>query len=490
LCGIVLCRARRSAIDETALALLTPDICVIGASPGGASLAIAATAFGASVVLVDNGEFAAGPPFDRHAALAALSASGARAEGMRAAGRLGIESVEPSVDFRAVMRHVARVSAAAARSGSPERLAAAGVMVVRSAARFRDPRTLVAGEAEIRARRFVIATGSSAVQPALPGIGNVEPLDLCALSALTRRPGHLLVLGGGPAAVAAAQAMRRLGSAVTLVADAVLPDFDQELVALLRTHLSADGVDLVETAKITGVERRGKSGLRVHLQSGYRLWRIDPSHFLLAGEDVPDVAGLDLAAAGVAFDGRIVAADARLVTANRHIYVLGDALGSSSPQRTAQQVGLLLKTVLLRRSGEEDAAGAPRLVLTGPELAAVGLSEQEARAKAGRIRILRAAFAENARASAEGAAEGHVKVIADGRGRILGAAILGPGAGDAIGVWSLALARRMTLADMAAWSPAAPTFGEIGKTAAVPYLAEAARRPGVRRLIRFLRAFG
>ncbi|MGE3371584.1 MAG: FAD-dependent oxidoreductase [Rhizobiaceae bacterium] len=465
---------------------------MIGASQAGASLALGAVAFGASVVLVDNGEFAGGAPFDRHAALAALNASAMRAWTMSSPNPLGLAQAEPVVDFRAVGRHMAKTSRAAAHNGSPERLAAAGVRVVRAPARFRDPRTLAAGDLDIRARGFVIAVGSIPVRPPVLGLDTVDALSLDDLSRLVRGPGRLLVLGGGPEAIAAAQACRRLGSEVTLVSTSpILQDFDDELVALLLARLQAEGVDLLTGASVTGVERRGKAGVRAHVQHGSRLWSIDPTHIMVAGGEAPDVGGLDLAAAGVAVDEASILADGRLRTSNPRIRVLGVAAGgSSAPPRAAHQVGVILRALLFRASASENVDAVPRQVMTDPEIAEVGLSEIAARTKAGRIRVLRWPYADNLRAQAEGRAVGHIKVIADGRGRILGASILGAGAGEAIGAWSLAVAKGLTLADMAAWSPASPSFGEIGKSVAVPYLAETARRPSTRRLVRFLKLFG
>ncbi|MBN9038242.1 MAG: FAD-dependent oxidoreductase [Rhizobiales bacterium] len=472
--------------------LLTPDICVIGAGAGGLTVAAGAAAFGVPVVLVEKGRMGGDCLNFGCVPSKALIAAASLAAEMRGAGRFGIASVEPDVDFRAVHRHVQSAIAAIAPNDSAERFGAMGVQVIAAEARFRDRRTVLAGEHEIRARRFVIATGSRPIVPPIPGLGEVGYLTNETVFDLTRRPSHLLVIGGGPAGLELAQAHRRLGCQVTVVEAATpLAGEDPELAAFVLRALRADGVDIRTETSVVRVEPRGRSGVRALLDSGGTAQIVDASHILVAAGRRPALDGLDLDKAGIRHDERGIRVGDGLRTSNRWVYAIGDAAGG--PQFThvaGHHGGQVLRPLLFRLSARANHAAMPRVTFTRPELAQVGLTEAQARAVHRRIAVLRWPYGENDRAQAERATEGLVKLIAGPGGRILGVGIVGAGAGELIGTWQLALSKDMRLKDMAAWVPPYPTLSEIGKRAAISYFAPQARRPSVRRLVRLLRRFG
>lgn len=468
-------------------AAIRPDICVIGSGPGAFAVAAAGATFGAHVVVVAKD----GLPGD--AALgetrrAALTAVARQVSALVAGASLGIAPAKPEIDFKRVARHVREVVAAVQPNGSAERLSALGVQVIRAEPRFSGPDTLVAGEREIRARRYVIAVGSTPVMPAIEGLADIEPLTEAAVLDLSRKPVHLVVLGAGAFAVETAQAWRVLGAEVTLVAGGpVLPASDREAAALIVARLRSDGVAVHEAA-VDRVERRGKSGVRVNL-SGFS--PVDATHVLVAAGSTPDLAGLDLAAARVRLAEGLPVLGKGLRTSNGRIHAVGDAArGGGSAALAAHHAGIAVRAILLRSAPPVRSAIVPRLVMTDPELAEVGLAEAAALKAGAKVHIIRWPLADSERAIAARRTAGHLKVFADGDGRILGAVALGEGAAEAINVWSLALSKDMRLSDMAGWAPAHPTTGEIGKRAVMSYLASAARKPSVRRLIRALRFFG
>ena len=472
---------------------LTPDICVIGAGSGGLSVAAAAAAFGVSVVLVEKGRM--GGDCLNHGCVPskALIAAGNRAHAMRQAGAFGIAAVEPEIDFRQVHRHVHDVIASIAPNDSVERFTALGVRVVQAEARFTDRRTVMAGDVEIRARRFVIATGSRPAVPPVPGIEEVDALTNETIFDLRRLPPRLVVIGGGPTGLELAQAYRRLGSEVTVIdAAAALAGDDPELVAIILDRLRAEGIAILERTVVERIERRGRTGVRLHLrQGGDRPLTIDGSHLLLAAGRIPNLEGLDLDKAGIAASPRGIAVSDTLRTANRRVYAIGDVVGGHGSTHAANyHAGLVIRAILFRLKARQAPAIVPRATWTDPGIAQVGLSEADSRARRGRIAVLRWPCAENDRARAERAAAGLVKLVADRKGRILGAGIVGANAGELIAPWALAVEKGYRLRDMVGYVPAYPTMGEIGKRAAISYFAGAARRPGVRRLIRFLRMFG
>ncbi|MEW9837028.1 FAD-dependent oxidoreductase [Mesorhizobium marinum] len=239
---------------------LTPDICVIGGGTGGLAVAMGAAAYGVDVVLVDR------PAAGGRACLAhaALNAAARQAQAIRDAARFGLAESDPEIDFKAVMSGVRDVVAGATPAFSTERLATLGVTVIREEARFTGRRRLIAGDTEIRARRYVLATGSSAVAPEIPGLDEIGGLNADTVLDLDRRPAHLIIVGGDASALELAQTFRRLGSQVTVLAEgSLVPREDPEMVAVLTRRLSAEGVTIREGVNVTAVERRGKTSVRV-----------------------------------------------------------------------------------------------------------------------------------------------------------------------------------------------------------------------------------
>ena len=472
--------------------LLTPDICVIGAGSAGLSVAAAAAAFGVPVVLVEKGRMGGDCLNYGCVPSKALIAAGKRAQAMREAAKFGIAAAEPDIDFRKVNAHVHDVIASIAPNDSVERFTALGVRVIKAEARFRDRRTLIAGEFEIRARRFVVATGSRPVIPAIPGIDGVDVLTNESIFELTRRPGHLVVIGGGPIGVELAQAHRRLGCDVTIVeAGRALGREDPEMSAFVLRALREDGVVIHEKAAVAAVERRGKTGVRVLVETGHARFAVDGTHLLVAAGRAANVEGLDLAAARIAFSDKGIKVNDRLRTANRRVYAIGDVAGG--PQFThvaGYHASLVLRPLLFRLSARVDPSIIPRVTYADPELAHVGMSEEEALKAHKGVRILRWPLSENDRAQTERETTGLVKLIASSKGRILGVSIVGANAGEMISLYGLAIARGTGMRELASWLPPYPTVSEIGKRAAITYFAGVTRKPGIRALIRFLRIFG
>jgi pyruvate/2-oxoglutarate dehydrogenase complex dihydrolipoamide dehydrogenase (E3) component len=223
--------------------------------------------------------------------------------------------------------------------------------------------------------------------------------------------------------------------------------------------------------------------------------RIEGSHILVATGRAPTTHGLGLEAAGIAFDKSGIIVDKGLRTTNRRVYAIGDcAGGEAGPYRFTHaanhHAGLVIRSALFRLPVRVDPAAIPRVVYTDPELAAIGLSEEEARARHRSIRILRWPLAENDRAQAERAADGHVKAIVTGRGTILGCAIAAPHAGELIVPWALALGKGLKVQDLAGLVFPYPTLSEVTKRAAVEFIRPGAQNPWVRRLIGAVRRLG
>lgn len=444
------------------------DICVIGGGSGGLVVAAGAAQMGARTVLIERAQM--GGDCLNHGCVPskALIAAAHAADAMRRADRFGIRAVEPEVDFARTMDHVQGVIAAIAPNDSVERFEGLGVKVLRESARFVGPDAVEAGRTTVRARRFVVATGSRPVAPPIPGLAETPYLTNETVFANRELPRRLVVVGGGPIGLEMAQAHRRLGAEVlVLEAAAALSKDDPELAAVVKARLAREGVDLREGAKIVRIAPDG-GGVAVVLSGKDGDTTERGSHLLVAAGRAPAVEGLGLAEAGIAFGRRGIEVDDSLRTTNRRVFAIGDVNGLYPFTHMAgHQASLVLRRALWRLPARLDHATVPWATYTDPELAQAGLTEAQARAKFGAdVSVARWDLRENDRAQTERETEGLIKVVLGRRGRILGAGIVAPRAGELIHPWCLALSQRLRIGAMAGMLPPYPTLGEIGKRAA------------------------
>ncbi len=473
--------------------VLKPDICVIGAGSGGLSVAAAAASFGVSVVLLEKGKMGGDCLNYGCVPSKALLAAGKHAQAMRDAPQFGVTmSGEPQVNFRKVHDHVHGVIAAIEPNDSVERFTGLGVEVITEAGRFKDAKTVIAGDKEIRARRFVVATGSSAFVPPIPGLDQVPYLTNENIFENTRKMKHLVIIGGGPIGIEMAQAHHRLGVEVTVLEGMkAMGQADPELSAIVLEKLRKEGINIIEGAMVKNVERKGKTGVRVAYEKNSEETNIDASHILVATGRAVNVDGLDLEKAGIKYTKRGIEVKRDLRTSNKRVYAIGDVAGG--PQFThvaGYHAGLVIRGLLFRKKAVPDHEMIPWAIYTDPEIGHVGLSEEQAREKYRDIKVLRWPYHENDRAQAERKTTGLIKLITNKKGLIVGVSIAGVGAGEMINMWSLAITNKMKLGDVVGFISPYPTLSEMGKRAAITNYTPLARKPIIRSVIRFLQKFG
>lgn len=447
------------------------DICVIGAGSGGLSVAAGAAQMGARVVLIEKGKMGGDCLNYGCVPSKSLIAAARAAETIRTAGRYGVTGGGPDIDFAAVQEHVHGVIAGIAPHDSVERFEGLGVRVLKARARFTGPGEVEAGDARVHARRFVIATGSSPAVPYVPGLADVPYLTNETIFDLRQAPEHLIVIGGGPIGAELAQAHRRLGVRVTQVARGnLLPKDDPDLVEVVRHRLSEDGIDLLEGTSTKRIEADG-SGVRVTAERAGQSIAIAGSHLLIAAGRKANVDGLGLEVAGVDYGGRGITVDARLRTSNRRIFAIGDVAGRHQFTHIAgYHAGIVIRNALFMLPAKVDDRAVPWVTYTEPELAHVGLSEAAARERLGKnVTTLRWPFAENDRARTERETEGLIKVVLGRGGRVVGASIVGTGAGDQLALWCLAVSQKVKIGAVAGLILPYPTRAEVAKRAAGEY---------------------
>jgi len=414
---------------------------------------------------------------------------------LRSAARFGVRSPRFAVDFAAVRARVDDVIAAVAPQDSRERFNGLGVRVLQGEARFTDRETVAVDGYDVKARRFVIATGSSPALPAIPGLADTPHLTNETVFDLAACPRHLIVIGADSVGLELAQAFRRFGAEVTVLATATpLPGADPECAAIVLDGLAREGVALRSAVEVAQV-RRSLARVQIDIVTAgaeeTRQETIQGSHVLVAGGRRPNLENLGLDAAGIRYEPSGIVVDGGLRTTNKQVYAIGDVTGAPSQSHLAHHhAGLVVRNALFRTPVNADRHAVPFVIYTDPELAQVGLNEDEARAQAGIIRVLRSPYRENDRAQATGATNGHIKVVTDRRGGILGVTIVGAAACENIAAWTLAINQKLNIDAIAGVIVPYPTYAEVGKRAAMTYFTRGLTSPLVRRIIGWLRRFG
>lgn len=462
------------------------DLIVIGAGAAGLSVTAGAAQLGRKVALIERDRMGGDCLNSGCVPSKALLAAGKAARSVRAAARFGLTTAEPVVEWDRVRAHVHDVIATIAPVDSAARYRALGATVIEGSARFTSPDSIEVNGKRLTASRFVVAAGSRAAVPAIPGLDAVPYWTNESLFNLAARPEHLLILGGGPVGLEMADAFSALGCRVTLIEAArIAGQDDPELVDGLRLALTASGVTLIEQARIARVE----PGPVLVLEDGRR---IEGSHLLVAAGRVPNLEALDLQTANVQAGPRGIATDVALRSlTNRRVYAAGDIADPAGigPRALTHAGGyhatVLIRRMLFRLPAKLDYRALPRVTYTDPELAQTGMTEAEALAAGLTPRILRWPLSDNDRAVAERDPRGLVKLVVS-KGRIVGAGILAPGAGEMISLWSLAIEQRVKISALAGLIVPYPTRSEAGKRAASSLFAGTLFSPKVKTLVRVL----
>ncbi len=474
--------------------VIETDICVIGGGSGGLSVAAGASQMGARTVLIERGEMGGDCLNTGCVPSKALIAAAHTAHGMRHADRFGVAAVEPAVDMAKVRDHVKGVIAAIAPMDSVERFEGLGVTVLQASAKFSGPAEVTTDQGHVvRAKYFVVATGSRAMVPPVPGLSDTPYHTNETVFDIGETVEHLIVVGGGPIGVEMAQAHRRLGARVTVVEMfEVLGRDDPEVAGIVKDRLRADGLTLMEGTKVVSTAKTA-SGVSVEVEKDGERQTLTGSHLLIAAGRVPNIDDLDLAIAGIDSTPRGITVGPNLKTSNKRVFAIGDVAGGLQFTHMANyHAGLIIRQTLFKMFwAKADTAAFPWVTYTDPEMAHVGMTEADA-AKAlgaGNFKILRWSFAENDRAQAERETHGLIKVITDGKGRIKGASIAGRNAGELIMPWVQAIAGKQKIGAIAGLTFPYPTLSEVSKRAAGSYYTPSLFSERTCKIVRFLLRF-
>jgi pyruvate/2-oxoglutarate dehydrogenase complex dihydrolipoamide dehydrogenase (E3) component len=468
------------------------DLAVVGGGTTGLIGALVGAGVGARVCLVERARVGGECLWTGCVPSKSPLAAADLAQRMRGADRVGLVPVEPKVDFGRVMGHVRAAQARIAPQDSPERLRAAGVDVLQGHARFAGPGRLLVdggdgdGGREVRWRAALLATGSRPVLPELPGLRAADPLTSATVWDLEELPERLLVLGGGLVGCELAQGFARLGSRVTLLElePALLPGEEPEAGALLAERLRGEGVDVRPATRGLRVERDGDG---FALDVGPEGW-IGFDRLVATGRSaVTDELGLETLGVRCGPAGNVLV-DGRLRTSAPGVFAAGDVTGVLGfTHVTAYQARLAVPNALFGLRRRADYRAVPQVVFTDPEVARVGLSEAAARERFGRrVSCWSFPYEQLDRAVTAGEGYGFAKLVGGPRGRLLGATVAAPAAGEAIAELSPWVARGARIAEISQAVHAYPTFAEGPARAADEAVRARWQRPAARRLTRTL----
>lgn len=433
------------------------DLVVIG----GGSAGLTASAFGAQlglrVALVEKDRLGGDCTWTGCVPSKTLLEIAKTAHQMAQPSPLWIDHQRPEVDLKEVMARVRRAVDRIYSNEDPDALEAKGIRVIQGEAQFIDPHTLAAGETQLKARRFLIATGARPSIPAIPGLNDTGYLTYQSVWDMEVLPPKLMVMGAGPIGCELAQAFCRLGSRVTLLegADRILLHDEPEAAGVLAQRLIQEGVDLRLGQMVERVTQNG-NGIQVALGQD----ELAGDALLVAVGRRPNVDGLGLEQAGVAFGPQGIDVDRRLRTSRKHIYAAGDCAGGHQFTHYAGWQGFMaVRNAFLPGSTRAVLDTVPWTTFTDPEVAHAGLTEAEARTKFGSaLEVSTWPMASVDRAVTAGDDSGFIKVVHKKNGTVLGATVVSPRAGEMIHEWTLAIDNGIKLGSLAESIHVYPTY--------------------------------
>ncbi|MGI8680773.1 MAG: dihydrolipoyl dehydrogenase family protein [Mycobacteriales bacterium] len=462
------------------------DLLIIGGGTAGIVAAKTAAGFGASVLLVEQDRTGGDCLWTGCVPSKALLSSAHAAADARAAARLGVHVDGVRVDFAQVMQHVRLALTAIEPEDSPAALRAAGVRVVHGTARLSGPDTASVAGTTVRFRQALLATGSAPFLPDIPGLAQARPLTSDTVWELTELPQRLLVLGGGSIGCELGQAFARLGSQVTIVESAptLLPGEDPTAATMLLAAFADEGIAVHNGGTATSVRRDGGADVTVTFSNG--TLRVDA--VLVAVGRRPRTSELDLEHANVDLDKRgYVVVNNRLQTSNPRIWAAGDLTGHPQFTHTAGvHASTAASNAVLGLRRTVDTATIPRVTFTQPEIAAFGVNPDRAAAAGLTVREVHHDHID--RAIAEDNTRGITRLVTDRRGRLVGATIVGPRAGESLAELILAARHGLRARDLAAAMHAYPTYGDGVWKAAIADVQHGLNRPAVAAVTRTLSA--
>jgi len=467
------------------------DIGVIGGGAAGLTVASGAAQLGAKTLLIEQEKLLGGDCLHYGCVPSKTLISSAHLyHQMRRSEEFGLPPVEPgAVDFSRVAQRIRSVISKIQHHDSVERFNGLGVEVKFGQPQFTDEHMVSLGEESISAKKWVIATGSSAALPPVTGLTDVSFLTNREIFSLDTLPKTLIILGAGAIAVEMAQAFCRLGSKVIVLqrAEQILSKEDRDMADTVMAAMQEEGVIFHLGCTLLSVrETDSAKEVLIRTADGDEQL-VSGSHLLVALGRSINSTGLELEKAGVNYSSRGIEVDGRLRTSQKHIFAAGDVIGGYQFTHAAgYEGGIVVSNAVFNLPRKTDYTWMPWCTYSAPELASIGLNEKQARAKGLDYSVHEEAFADNDRAQAENQTAGKIKLLLNKKGKPLGVQLLGHRAGDLLSEWVAVLNGNMRLSKLAGSIHPYPTRGEINKRVVGSMLSEKIFSDNVRRILKLL----
>ncbi|MFC1813761.1 dihydrolipoyl dehydrogenase family protein [Thermodesulfobacteriota bacterium] len=450
------------------------DIGVIGGGAAGLTVTSGAAQLGAKTLLVEKEDKLGGDCLHFGCVPSKTLIKSAHVyHMMNSAKEYGLPQAEvPPVDFKRVAKRIKSVIDVIQKHDSEERFCALGARVLFGDPKFIDEHTVRLNGKTFSAKNWVIATGSSAGAPPIPGLDQTPYLTNREIFYLDHLPKSMIILGGGPIGTEMGQAFNRLGTRVQIIdrADQILGKEDKDMADGVMAVMRSEGVGFHLNASIEGIEDLGtKKQVTIKDPQGKTV-RLHAETILVAMGRSPNTGGLGLEDIGVTFDRSGIKVDKRLKTSQKHIYAAGDVNGGFQFTHAAgYEGGIVISNAIFHLPRRTDYTFLPWCTYSDPELASIGMNEKAAKEAGINYSVWTEAFKNNDRSLAEGEKVGQIKMILDEKEKPIGVQILGPHAGDLINEWVAVLNGKVKLSTLASAVHPYPTIGEINKKVAGAY---------------------
>ncbi len=468
------------------------DLIIIGGGAGGLSVASAAAQLGLNVTLIEKQDKLGGDCLHYGCVPSKTLIHSAKvAHLMRHADKVGLEAMVPPTNLAKVNQHVKSVIDKIQVHDNPERFRDYGCEVLFTSAKFINTHQVEVDGRILSAKRFVLAMGSHPAVPPIAGLDTVAYQTNESIFSMQNLPKHLVVLGAGAIGIELAQAFVRLGSQVTVIemAPHIIPAADHEASQALLIQLEAEGIDFHLASKVTAVQQDEHGMKVVECESKYgETLTIIGDELLVATGRSPNVNDVNLDVTGVAYSPRGIEVDARLRTRAKHIFAMGDVV--ASPYKFTHvaeyHAGIVIANVVFRVPKKTDYRVLPTVVFSDPELASVGLTEQQAAQQGLQFEVLRFYFNDVDRAITEVETQGFVKLLV-AKGYILGATLLGPHAGELLAEIVLAMQAKIKIGVISAAIHAYPTLAQINRRVVNTYYGAKLFSPRTRKIVAWIK---
>jgi len=450
------------------------DLVVIGGGAAGLVAATGSASLGAKTALIEKNKLGGDCTWYGCVPSKALLKSSQALSTVKRIGEFGIAvSGNPQYDARGVMSHVRNIVKDISTHHPPEVFEKRGIKVLFGNPSFIDSNNIKLNDSNISAKRFIICPGSHPLVPPIDGLKDIDYLTNETIFDLEVLPKSIAVLGGGPIGIEMSQALSRLGVRVSIIEmlDRLLFREDEETAKVLSDVLTKGGVEVYTGQKAVKFSKEGESVAITLEDKNGKSSVVKAEKTLIAIGRAANVQGLDLEKAGVKYSNKGIEADKTLRTSTKNIYAAGDVIGPYQFSHMAEyQAIIAVGNALFPFKIKADYNTVPWCTFTEPEVAHLGLTESEARAHYKNIKVYRSRYSENDRAVTDLETEGFAKVICDKKGRIIGAHIAGPRAGELLHEYVLAKSAKLNIGKLSSAIHIYPTLSQVVKRTGDQYL--------------------